>query len=77
MEGRVQGTKEGKKGRKEIWKEGGREEREEGQKEGRRDEKREERKEGKWARLNPSAGQFWPTGRMFDTPGLYSLYIVL
>ena len=46
------------------------EEREEGRKEGRTDGRKENRQEGKWARLDTSAGRFWPTGRMFVIPDL-------
>ena len=65
---------------KERWKErkdGGIETKKErskkGRKERRTDDRREGRKrrqEGKWAGLDALAGRFWPTGRMFDTPGL-------
>ena len=62
-----------KEGRKEK-RQGGRNEgkmegREEGQMDGRKEGK-EKRQEGKWAEVDPSAGRFWPTGRMFDTPDI-------
>ena len=52
--------------------------REGGKKYGRRRERRKERrkegrKERKWGGLDPLAGQFRPTGRMFDLPGLHHL----
>ena len=63
-EGQMEGRKEGKQDRKERWKEGKKKERK-----GRRtDGRKENRQEGKWAGLATSVGQFWPTGRMFDTP---------
>ena len=62
MEGREQGRKDD---REEGMKEGKMEGREEGQM-----EERKRTQEGKWAGLHPSAGRFWPTGRMFDTPAL-------
>ena len=29
----------------------------------------------KWAGLDPLVGQFWPSGRMFDTPVIWNNYI--
>ena len=33
-------------------------------------EGRKRTQEGKWAGLHPSAGVFWPAGRMFGSPGV-------
>ena len=67
--------KEGRKGREDRWKEEktgrkeGRKEKKTGRKKGRKDRRKEE-EEGNWAGLDLLAGRVWPTGLMFDTPGL-------
>ena len=63
------GRKEENTGRKDGRKR--REDKKEG-KEGRKEGKEEE---GNWAGLDLSAGRFWPTGRMFDTPDLHAEFI--
>lgn len=67
--GRTEGRKEQRKDRRKVGKiEGRKEGTKQGKKEGRIRRKRTQ--EGMWARLLLLAGQFWPTGHMFDTPGL-------